>query len=65
MQKEIGALTGLRGVAALIVFVSHGANEGVLPAMLGNGFGQIGVMIFFVLSGFLMGQLYLRRSLDI
>lgn len=59
---HINTLTGLRGVAALIVFVSHCANLKMLPGMLGNGFGQIGVMIFFILSGFLMGYLYLDKD---
>ena len=58
----INALTGLRGAAALIVFVSHCANWQMLPAVLGNGFGQLGVMIFFILSGFLMGHLYLSKE---
>lgn len=58
----INSLTGLRGMAAFIVFVSHCANQGMLPAMFSNGFGQIGVMLFFVLSGFLMGHLYLGKE---
>ncbi|MEH6517199.1 MAG: acyltransferase [Halioglobus sp.] len=58
----ITALTGLRGAAALIVFVSHCANWQMLPGALGNGFGQIGVMLFFILSGFLMGHLYLNKE---
>ncbi|MEO0436770.1 MAG: acyltransferase [Pseudomonadota bacterium] len=62
MQNQIQSLTGLRGLAALIVFVSHGANQGVLPRVFGNGFGQIGVMLFFVLSGFLMAHLYLYQE---
>jgi peptidoglycan/LPS O-acetylase OafA/YrhL len=61
-SKEIHHLTGLRGMAALIVFISHAANKGYLPGYLGNGFGQIGLMIFFVLSGFLMAHLYLERT---
>ncbi|MFC3204569.1 acyltransferase family protein [Alteromonas oceani] len=55
-------LTGLRGFAALIVFVSHAANETLLPTFLGNGFGQTGVMLFFLLSGFLMTQLYIHEE---
>ncbi|MEH6559211.1 MAG: acyltransferase [Oceanicoccus sp.] len=58
----INALTGLRGAAAFIVFVSHCANWQMLPGALGNGFGQIGVMLFFILSGFLMGHLYLNKE---
>jgi len=59
----IESLTGLRGLAALIVFVSHSANAGLLPPVVGNGFGQVGVLIFFALSGFLMAHLYLNRPL--
>lgn len=55
-------LNGLRGIAALIVIVSHSANAGFLPSILGVGFGQIGVCLFFILSGFLMGHLYLGQS---
>lgn len=56
---NLKSLTGLRGLAVLIVFISHLANENLVPSFLGNGFGQIGVMLFFVLSSFLMGKLYL------
>jgi peptidoglycan/LPS O-acetylase OafA/YrhL len=59
---HIKTLTGLRGLAALIVFISHSANEGLLPIIFGNGFGQIGVIIFFILSGFLMSHLYLHEK---
>ena len=61
-MKYINSLTGLRGLAAFIVFVSHCANQGMLPEIFGNGFGQVGVMLFFVLSGFLMGHLYLGKE---
>ena len=54
---HIPALDGLRGVAASIVVVSHVSYH---VGFWGGG-GQIGVMLFFVLSGFLMGFLYLRR----
>jgi len=55
-------LTGLRGFAALIVFVSHAANETLLPEFLGNGFGQTSVMLFFLLSGFLMTHIYIQEE---
>lgn len=58
---HLPGLDGLRGVAALIVVVSHSSNFGLLPAAFGRGFGQIGVAIFFVLSGFLMGYLYAHK----
>ena len=59
---SIDKLTGLRGFAALIVVVSHASNSGYLPGILGYGFGQVGVMLFFILSGFLMGFLYLDKD---
>lgn len=63
-RGELPLLSGLRGVAAGIVLVSHAAIIGFLPSLLGHGFGQVGVMIFFVLSGFLMGHLYLPREIS-
>ncbi len=59
---DIPELTGLRGVAAGIVFVSHAANRGFGFEVLGSGLGRIGVALFFILSGFLMAYLYLRRD---
>lgn len=61
-MSYINSLTGLRGMAAFIVFISHCANQGMLPAIFSNGFGQVGVMLFFILSGFLMGHLYLNKA---
>ena len=63
--NHINALDGVRGLAALIVLISHTSNASDLwGKALGNGFGQLGVMLFFVLSGFLMSFLYLHRSPD-
>jgi peptidoglycan/LPS O-acetylase OafA/YrhL len=59
--RRILALDGLRGCAAIMVVLSHYFGEvghGV-PAMM---FGWIGVDIFFVLSGFLIGKLILDRE---
>jgi peptidoglycan/LPS O-acetylase OafA/YrhL len=57
--QRIRALDGVRGLAALMVLVSHFANEAGFGRYLGNGTGQYaGVMLFFVLSGYLMGYLY-------
>lgn len=53
-------LDGLRGLAAFIVLVSHAGNFGMIVANKGNG--QLGVMLFFVLSGFLMGHLYISNK---
>lgn len=56
----------VRGLAAIIVVISHYSNStGLFGGLLGNGAGQIGVMLFFVLSGFLMSYLYLDRLANI
>jgi peptidoglycan/LPS O-acetylase OafA/YrhL len=60
---EIRSLNTLRGLAALIVVVSHFSNtSGLWGRLLGDGAGQIGVMIFFLLSGFLMTHLYWHKA---
>ena len=51
----VPALDGLRAVASLIVLLSHYSNEtGFLRFYAGWGAGQVGVILFFALSGFLM-----------
>ena len=65
-SNHIPALDGLRGLAAVVVLVSHVSNQvGLWGGLLGNGGGQIGVMIFFVLSGYLMSFLYLDRPFNL
>lgn len=61
-RDRFSALDGLRGLAALTVVVSHSANVGYLPSFLGNGLGQMGVVLFFGLSGFLMAHLHFRSK---
>lgn len=62
---EIRKLNMLRGIAALIVVTSHYSNQsGLLGGVLGAGGGQFGVMLFFMLSGFLMSYLYLDQRPD-
>ncbi len=61
LLQDTRYLTGFRGIAALAVVVSHMANEGLLPQVLGAGLGRVGVGAFFVLSGYLMAGLYLDR----
>ena len=65
VTHHLSALDGLRGFAALIVVVSHSANAGFLPVTFGEGLGQMGVTLFFGLSGFLMGYLYSGKPLNI
>lgn len=61
---RIETLDGLRGVAALVVLISHCGNAGFLPDWTGGGLGQMGVALFYVLSGFLMSHLYIRKPFD-
>ncbi|WP_255775744.1 acyltransferase family protein [Microbulbifer sediminum] len=54
-------LEGLRGVAILLVLVSHfGLASGALAFVTDLGLGHIGVRLFFVLSGFLITDILLR-----
>ena len=53
---NVPALDGLRGLACLLVVFSHAGNQGLFYPIKGTG--QIGVMLFFSLSGFLMSYLY-------
>ena len=60
---EIRKLNTLRGIAALIVVVGHYSNHSNLfHGALGKGAGRLGVMLFFLLSGFLMSYLYMGKE---
>ncbi len=54
-------LDALRGIAALVVLISHCANAGLLPSNLGLAFGRMGVGLFYVLSAFLLTVLYIEK----
>ncbi len=58
LQNYIPALTGVRALAAYLVFISHFAYifDGGFPLIIQRFLGEfhIGVTIFFVLSGFLI-----------
>jgi peptidoglycan/LPS O-acetylase OafA/YrhL len=56
---DLPALTALRAIAALLVFLYHFAPRG-LPYLAGIviGQGHVGVTVFFVLSGFLITVRY-------
>ena len=64
-QKRVATLDGARWLAAMIVVISHAANAELLPAILGHGFGQTGVVLFFLISGYLLSDLYLRKPFSI
>lgn len=60
--ETIPALNGVRGLAALLVLVSHAGHRDVLPNVFGQGAGHMGVMLFFTLSAFLMTYLYFGQQ---
>lgn len=55
-EKRIPGLDGLRGIAATIVLMTHTSNNGyfLLPGVNLSGTGRSGVLLFFVLSAFLL-----------
>src|SRR5215469_633600 len=59
-RAEIRALTGLRGVAALLVALYHINPNLIAPTATGRfvGKGYLWVDLFFVLSGFLLAMNY-------
>jgi peptidoglycan/LPS O-acetylase OafA/YrhL len=62
--EKIPALNGLRAIAAYTVVISHfSSHSGYLEYPLWQS-GRLGVMMFFMLSGFLMGHLYFERCLE-
>ncbi|ATI80060.1 acyltransferase family protein [Sphingobium yanoikuyae] len=61
--RHIPALDGIRGFAALLVVFCHFRTFGY-PELLHPRAGDYGVLLFFTLSGFLMGHLYLPRTPD-
>ena len=74
-RHYVASLTGLRGIAALFVFVFHygffnpGIRLDLSVPVIGNilqfplGFGFAGVDLFFVLSGFLLSLPFARATL--
>lgn len=63
-DKHIRSLDGLRGFAAFWVVLHHLPVVG-LPAIVPGQTGEFGVFLFFILSGFLMGHLYLAKPFNL
>jgi len=61
-KEHLPALDGLRGLAALSVVIAHLPVKAVFWEKL--NFGECGVFLFFVLSGFLMTHLHLQQPFD-
>jgi peptidoglycan/LPS O-acetylase OafA/YrhL len=62
-EQRIDSLTGIRGMAALLVVYAHLAEEHFF-AISPLHPGEMGVMVFFTLSGFLMAFLYGDKTFD-
>jgi len=60
-HKQLGALTGLRFLAALLVFASHICERYPEFNIDGSNFGLAGVGFFYVLSGFILTYVYAGR----
>ena len=61
-SRTIPSLTGLRFIAALMVFFSHFQTPGIYPSLsLIQQSGYVGVTFFFVLSGFIIAINYLEK----
>ncbi len=61
-QERTESLDGLRGVAVLLVLLSHLSNAGfdLHAGLRFRGAGKPGVFLFFVLSGFLLTRQFLQ-----
>lgn len=57
------ALDGIRGLAVLIVFLSHSSGRELYPAefLQLQGIGHVGVYLFFILSSWLLTTIVLRE----
>jgi peptidoglycan/LPS O-acetylase OafA/YrhL len=60
----INSLTGLRGLALLFVLATGLSAIGTLPSEFGSGLDQVGLMIVFALSGYLLAIHHARERFD-
>ena len=63
-KNYMPTLDGLRAFACLLVVVAHLVEFSKLNLFDTAMVGTVGVIIFFALSGFLMGALYFDRPFD-
>lgn len=64
-EMEIRRLNTIRGLAAAIVFFTHFSDvTGWIGGIVGGKAGQYGVMLFFLLSGFLMSHLNMQKDIN-
>jgi len=65
MNGEIKALTGMRGLAILFVYLSHSSKAGInlFSALDFSGAGRYGVFMFFVLSAYLLTKQFLDTNI--
>jgi peptidoglycan/LPS O-acetylase OafA/YrhL len=63
---QINSLDGLRGFAALIVFLSHTSSKEIYLFPFANftGIGKSAVYLFFVLSSFLLTLQFIRKGAE-
>lgn len=61
-ETRFPALDGLRGIAALMVLITHSSNANMhlIPGLNLTGMGRMGLFLFFVLSAFLLTDQALR-----
>jgi peptidoglycan/LPS O-acetylase OafA/YrhL len=66
LPKRSGTLDGLRGIAVLIVLLSHtsGRDMALHPALNFQGIGHVGVYLFFCLSAYLLAGKLLDEGID-
>lgn len=63
---HVDVLDGIRGFAALVVVAAHLSHAtGVFAGHFSRAGGQLGVMLFFALSGFLLAHIYLQKPMTL
>lgn len=61
MERRLPSLDGARATAILLVIAAHLTEEHPLPVLWRVDYGNLGVRVFFVISGFIITTLLLRE----